>query len=138
MVGKTKEKPDQLKRKFHFIFFKALLNSLHYTELPILPNSVCANSYCSQLLLPLSHFSHALLFVTLWTVACQAPLSIGFSRQEYWSCHALLQGLFPIQGSSLCLLHWQEFFTTSSSLPLAPPGKHVHFKHVHCCCCCCC
>ena len=24
-------------------------------------------------------------FVTLWTVACQAPLSMGFSRQEYWS-----------------------------------------------------
>ena len=22
---------------------------------------------------------------TLWTVACQAPLSMGFSRQEYWS-----------------------------------------------------
>ena len=25
------------------------------------------------------------LFVTLWTVAHQAPLSMGFSRQEYWS-----------------------------------------------------
>ena len=25
------------------------------------------------------------LFVTLQTVACQAPLSMGFSRQEYWS-----------------------------------------------------
>ena len=25
------------------------------------------------------------LFVTLWTVACQAPLSMGFSRHEYWS-----------------------------------------------------
>ena len=25
------------------------------------------------------------LFMTLWTVACQAPLSMGFSRQEYWS-----------------------------------------------------
>ena len=24
-------------------------------------------------------------FVTLWTVACQAPLTMGFSRQEYWS-----------------------------------------------------
>ena len=23
--------------------------------------------------------------VTLWTIACQAPLSMGFSRQEYWS-----------------------------------------------------
>ena len=25
------------------------------------------------------------LFVTLWTVACHAPLSMGFSRQEYWN-----------------------------------------------------
>ena len=136
------------------------------------------------------------LFVTLWTVAHQAPLSIGFSRQKYWSrlpcpppgdipnpgiklipfrppalagwffttsitweapkvlvtlvasdslrphglesarllgpwsypgkntgvgCHALLQGIFPTQGSNphlLHVLHWQV-----GSLPLAPPGK---------------
>ena len=29
--------------------------------------------------------SHVQFFVTLWTVACQAPLSMGFSRQEYWN-----------------------------------------------------
>ena len=29
--------------------------------------------------------SHVQLFVTPWTVAYQAPLSMGFSRQEYWS-----------------------------------------------------
>ena len=29
--------------------------------------------------------SHVWLFVTLWIVAHQAPLSVGFSRQEYWS-----------------------------------------------------
>ena len=29
--------------------------------------------------------SHVLLFATPWTVAHQAPLSVGFSRQEYWS-----------------------------------------------------
>ena len=33
----------------------------------------------------LSGFSHFRLSVTLMTVACQAPLSLGFSRQEYWS-----------------------------------------------------
>ena len=33
----------------------------------------------------LSHFSSVLLFQTLWTVACQALLSMGFSRQECWS-----------------------------------------------------
>ena len=33
----------------------------------------------------LSHFSRVQLFVTPWTVAHQAPLSLGFSRQEHWS-----------------------------------------------------
>ena len=33
----------------------------------------------------LSHFSCVWLFAVLWTVAHQAPLSMGFSRQEYWS-----------------------------------------------------
>ena len=31
------------------------------------------------------HFSHVQLYMTPWTAARQAPLSIGFSRQEYWS-----------------------------------------------------
>ena len=35
--------------------------------------------------MPLSHFSGVRLFVTPWTIARQAPLSMGFSRQEYWS-----------------------------------------------------
>ena len=30
-------------------------------------------------------FSHVCFFVTLWTAARQAPQSMGFSRQEYWS-----------------------------------------------------
>ena len=32
-----------------------------------------------------SHFSRVRLFETLWTVTHQAPLSVGFPRQEYWS-----------------------------------------------------
>ena len=31
------------------------------------------------------HFSRVRLFVIPWPVACRAPLSLGFSRQEYWS-----------------------------------------------------
>ena len=38
-----------------------------------------------MLLLLLSRFSRVRLFATQWTVACQVPLSMGFSRQEYWS-----------------------------------------------------
>ena len=33
----------------------------------------------------LSHFSHVQLFVTPWSIAHQALLFMGFSRQEYWS-----------------------------------------------------
>ena len=33
----------------------------------------------------LSLFSHVQLFVTLWTITHQAPLSMGFSRQAYWN-----------------------------------------------------
>ena len=41
----------------------------------------------------LSHFSHVQLFVMLWTVTHQTPLSMGFAGQIYWS------GLpFPIPG----------------------------------------
>ena len=74
--------------------------------------------YCAVL----SRFGHVQLFAILWTIACQAPPSMGFSRQEYWSG---LSSPSPrdlpnpgIKLVSLCLLHWQ-----ASSLPLVPPGK---------------
>ena len=63
-----------------------------------------------------------LTLCTLWTVVHQAPLSMGFSRQEYWNGLPFSPPeIFPIQGSNLsllCLLHWQ-----ASSLQLAPHGK---------------
>ena len=50
-----------------------------------------------------------------WAVAHQAPLSMGFSRQEYGvGCHSLLQGIFLTQRSKPGLLHWQ-----ADSLPLS-------------------
>ena len=73
----------------------------------------------------ISHFSHVLLFITLWTVSHQAPLSMGFSRQEYWSglpCPPpgdFSQSMDP----NPCFLHlmpWQV-----CSLPLVPPQKPV-------------
>ena len=63
--------------------------------------------------------SHVWVFATLWTVAQQAALSMGFSRQEHWvGSRALLQGIFPTQGSNPGLLHWQEV-----SLPLHHLGS---------------
>ena len=62
-------------------------------------------------------------FATLWIVAHQAPLSIGFSRQEYWSgLHFFLQGSFPAQGSSLSLLHcgWILYRWPTREAPVNP------------------
>ena len=45
------------------------------------------------------------------TISRQAPLSMGFPRQEKWSsCHALLQGFFLTQGSNLGLPHCRQIF----------------------------
>ena len=72
---------------------------------------------------------HIQLFVTLWTVAHQAPRSIECpGRNTGVGCHALLQGIFPTQGSHLGLLHllhWQ-----AGSLPLAPWGKPLEGSRV--------
>ena len=59
---------------------------------------------CVQLLSPVR------LFVIPWTLAHQAPLSLEFARQEYWSryCRALLQGIFPTQGLNLGLPHCRQ------------------------------
>ena len=62
-------------------------------------------------------------FMTPWTVAVQAPLSMGFSKQEYWSglpCPP--PGDLPdpgIEPCLLCLLHRQ-----AASLPLRPRKPH--------------
>ena len=49
------------------------------------------------------------LFAARWTEAHQAPLSMGFSRQEYWvGCHALLQGIFLTQELNLGLPHCRQ------------------------------
>ena len=69
----------------------------------------------------LSRFSHVRLFVTPWTVARQAPLSMGFSRQEYWcGLPCPPPGIFPTQGSNPHLS--RLLYLQASSLPLAPPA----------------
>ena len=56
----------------------------------------------------LSRFSCVRLFATPWTVAPQAPLSMGFPRKEHWSgLPGPLPGDLPNSESNLSLLHWQ-------------------------------
>ena len=70
---------------------------------------------------------HVYLFVTSWTVVCQAALSLGFSRQEYWSGLPFPSpgnlpdpGIEPVSPTPPLLAG--RFFTTE------PPGK---FKHLY-------
>ena len=67
-------------------------------------------------------FGRVQLFVTPWTVAHQAPLSMGFSRQDYWSGMPLTPpgdlpdpGIKPVSPTPPA---WQ-----AGSLPLVLPGK---------------
>ena len=72
-------------------------------------------------------------FVTPWTITRQAPLSMGFSKQEYWNgCHALLQGTFlnpgteptsPVSPALAC-----KFYTTST--PQEAQNKDTYDKPI--------
>ena len=86
----------------------------------------------------LSHTSHVQLFVITWTVALQAPLSMEFPRQEYWS--GLLfpasgdlpdPGIEPISPASLALAaaaaakSLQSCPTLCNPIDGSPPGSLV-------------
>ena len=73
---------------FFFFFLSFLLsppslffNIEKHIRLFALKKKPTSDTQCAVL----SRFSRVQLFATLWTVACQAPLSMEFSRQEYWS-----------------------------------------------------
>ena len=83
--------------------------------------------------------SHVLLFVTLWTEACQAPPSMEFSRPKYWSGL-----LFPTPGdlpdpgiepTSLASPAWQVdsllHILWPNSMDFCRPFGNVIFLHKH-------
>ena len=97
---------------FQFLSWKA---EVHRTKLSFLDPlmflqcvcvCVCVCVYvCVQLL------SRVQLFATPWTVTHQAPLSIGFPRQEYgMCCHFLLQGIFSTQPRDQTHISWVSCF----------------------------
>ena len=56
---------------------------------------------CVCVLCVLCHSIVSDSFTTPWIVACQVPLSVGFSsKNTVMGCHVLIQGIFPIQGSN--------------------------------------
>ena len=84
----------------------------------------------------LTPFSRVRLFSTLWPVVCQAPLSIGFSRQESWNglpCPP--PGNLPDAGTELESPAFPAL--QAESLPLSHQGSpdeysiHTHIPHTH-------
>ena len=103
-------------------FFKSMFSENPLDHAFLAPVCVCVRaSHC-----------YVWFFVTLWTVAPPAPrLLCPWDRpgkNTGMACHFLLQGIFPKQGSNLCLLClllWQV-----DSLPLSHPGSPPFQRYV--------
>ena len=84
--------------------------------------NICYNIYSGDLVAEL-----CLTLGTPWTVACQAPLSMGFSRQEYWSVLPFPSpGDLPnpgIEPGSPAL--------QADSLPTQLQGKHFNILYIY-------
>ena len=79
-------------------------------------------------------------FMTPWTVACQAPMPMIFSRQEYGNGLPLPSPEdLPTQGANSHLLHWQEDSLPPSHLRSQRDNNEVRTSHVkpdfHILCC---
>ena len=113
---------NMLNSPSHLSFFYPSKDTKGPMDLALFPNL-----YWYQLYLYLSHskwsevklLSHVRLFATLWTVALQAPLSMGFSMQEYWSGLPFPSpGDLPNPGIERRSPAWQV-----DALSSEPPGK---------------
>ena len=87
----------------------------------------CVNALCLSFLISKweclairSRFSHVWLCATPWTVACQAPRSIGFSRQEYGSG---LPFPSPLNGNGAAAKSHQSCPTLCDPIDGSPPGS---------------
>ena len=116
-------------KKYKFIYFNWRLITLQYCiGFAIHQHESATGIHMFPILnfppssLPVPSLWCVQLFGTPWTVVCQAPLFIGFSRQEYWSGLPFPPpGDFPnlgIEPKFLASLHWQ-----ADSLPLYHLGS---------------
>ena len=150
------EVSETILNSFHSFFFILLLSSyFHHSVFQLTYPFFCLSysaisvqcilyfNYCIYLCLFFSAFAQLLsrvcLFATPWTVACQAPLSMGFSRQGYWSglpCPS--PGDLPDPGIKPGPMHCRQilyrlsfcltFLASSQTLPpfFSPDPGHFH------------
>ena len=108
-------------RIFLFFTFVLLLVPFLKNQLTTEMNDFILADWCAQLL------SCVQLFAILWTVDCQALLSMKYPRQEYWSglTYPSSEDILDL-GIYLHLLHLLDWH--ANSLPLEPAGKVPHPK----------
>ena len=70
--------------------------------------------------------SHVWLFATPWTAAYQAPLSMGFSRQEYWSGMPYVPWIGRSILSDVLSYFLQSWAALCNPMDSSPPGSSVH------------
>ena len=102
------------------------------TRLPCHPRVLCQVQLtlyvpvCMRLRLP-SRFSPVQLCVTPWTAAHLAPLSKGFSREEYWSEAKFVNSIICTSSLYPGLAPWWECFVVSTS----SSGPHLEDSTIH-------
>ena len=88
ITARISQSPRQPRRPLHLVIYALLQSPLIFDQ--------------SYMRVP----SRVQLFTTLWNVAHQAPLSMGFpGKNTGEGCHFLLQGIFPTQGLNLNFLY---------------------------------
>ena len=125
-----------------YLMVKSLLQSVHLFSVVIWANIFTVLSFITIAFdrMKSESVSHVWFFATPWTVAHQAPLSMEFSKQEYWSGYLFASpGALPEPGITLRSPELQ-----ADSLPSEPPGKPLwqnilkqknpcaqHYRRVH-------
>ena len=155
-MGTGSWKVLQVTLESEFIFPGLTASELFWSCSPLIKIFECASPTNRYLLIytsyaqvcVLNHFSCVQLFVILWTVACQAPLSLGFSTQKYCSglpCPPPGDLPDPLQGTFLPIFEptsftspafsatWEALCPSKAVKSIGSGAKQTRFKFWSCC-----
>ena len=101
----------------------------------LLSTSVCV-CLCVYVCVHLSRFSSVQLFVTPWTITHQPPLSMGVSKQEYWSGFPCTSsedlpnpGIKPTSPCASCIGRWVLYHCATWEAEEGPSGDEINDLH---------
>ena len=107
------------------------LPTMFISKIHVMKKYLCNRKVCVQYSL-FSHWVMSNSFVTPWTVACQAPLFMEFSRQEYWSGLPFPSPVnLPNPGIELMSPALPGGFSTTEP-PGKPHGQYISIQKIKC------